>query len=138
VRLIATKSTSRTRSRDREHAAGGSAQPNAGAELGVGKDLADVGSELRRDGERQTVQLLEVQKRDRALERIGDFAPERSTQRDTVFKSLLTIADLCAAAVGLGLAALIAGQRVVAASVATLPLIVLILKVGGATTTTRW
>jgi exopolysaccharide biosynthesis polyprenyl glycosylphosphotransferase len=44
---------------------------------------------------------------------------------------LLAVADLCAAACGLLFAALVTGQRVIAVSLATLPLIVVIMKVAG-------
>jgi exopolysaccharide biosynthesis polyprenyl glycosylphosphotransferase len=65
------------------------------------------------------------------LLRIDDFAQPRATRRDTLFKRLLAAADVCAAACGLLFTALVTGQRVVAVSLATLPLIVVIMKVAG-------
>jgi exopolysaccharide biosynthesis polyprenyl glycosylphosphotransferase len=72
-----------------------------------------------------------AEKRQSALVRIGESAPERSTSRDTVFKSLLVVADLCAAVSGLALTSLATGQRLDVPSIATLPLIIVILKIGG-------
>jgi exopolysaccharide biosynthesis polyprenyl glycosylphosphotransferase len=59
------------------------------------------------------------------------FGPGRPTPRDAVFRRSLALADVCAAAGGLGAAALISQQRLGLASIATLPLIVLIMKLSG-------
>ena len=77
------------------------------------------------------VAMPKVAKPSGTLARFGDLGPARSMQRDAVFRRLLAMADLCAAAGGLGVTALASGQRLVAASIATLPLIVLIMKIGG-------
>ena len=65
------------------------------------------------------------------LARMQAFGPGRPTPRDAVFRRLLAVADVCAAAGGLVAAALISKQRLVPASIATLPLIVLIIKLSG-------
>lgn len=51
--------------------------------------------------------------------------------RDAVFRRLLVIADLLAAAAGLGLLGLLTGRGVAAISLASVPLIVVIAKLGG-------
>src|ERR1700736_5323105 len=66
-----------------------------------------------------------------AVARIQAAVPQLPIRRDAIFRRLLAVADLGAAAVGLALAAVVTQQPLVLASIATLPLIVLIMKIGG-------
>lgn len=105
-----------TQGSDEDHRGSAPAQGD-GAEFSVVREPIVPGRE------RERTELAEMQ--------VLGPPPPLSTRRDAIFRWTLATADLAAAAGGLGIVWLVNGQRLGVASLVTLPLIVVIMKLGG-------
>jgi exopolysaccharide biosynthesis polyprenyl glycosylphosphotransferase len=85
----------------------------------------------RADGTTQTLSTDARRAREPADRIAGPPSPHGAVPRDAIFRRLLALADITAAAAGIALSGLLAGHGTPSASLATIPLIVLIAKVVG-------
>lgn len=100
-------------------------------DISVGRHAAPKRSVARTGARRAVASLIPLGRDVNALSRLAPFGPGIPMRRDAIFRRLLGAADLISAAAGLVVLAAVTTKGLEVASVATVPLIVLIAKITG-------